>query len=190
MPTCLVHNCEAAWRFRLSDLAFTFVSWSNLLIPIIVIRPWLIVVVVPLDVHNINALAFHNDCGMNFIINIYSDSDQTALRFLSQNIINLNNIIIMTNDFNIRDSDWDPNFRHYSIHTKDLITIANSLGCKGTPNTPLRSLFQSSRVTLKPIQYYYIILGLTPIIPRALCCHLAHFSCSDPGYWCRDAKTL
>ena len=34
MPTCLVHNCEAAWRFRLSDLAFTFVSWSNLLIPI------------------------------------------------------------------------------------------------------------------------------------------------------------
>ena len=34
MPTCLVHNCEAAWRFCLSDLAFIFVSWSNLLIPI------------------------------------------------------------------------------------------------------------------------------------------------------------
>ena len=34
MPTCLVHNCEAAWRFCLSDLAFIFVSRSNLLIPI------------------------------------------------------------------------------------------------------------------------------------------------------------
>ena len=62
--------------------------------------------------------------------------------------------------------------------------------CKGTPNTPLRSPFQSSGATQKPIQYYYVILGLTPIIPRALCCHPAHFPCSDPGYQCRDAKTL
>jgi len=53
---------------------------------------------------------------------------------------------------------------------------------KGTPNTPLRSSFQSSGATLKPIQYYYVILGLTPIIPRALCCHPAYFPCSDPGY--------
>jgi len=29
-----VHNCEAVWRFYLSDLAFTFVLRSNLLIPI------------------------------------------------------------------------------------------------------------------------------------------------------------
>jgi len=31
-------------------------------------------------------------------------------------------------NFNIRDSDWDPNFCHYSIHTKDLFTITDSLG--------------------------------------------------------------
>ena len=62
--------------------------------------------------------------------------------------------------------------------------------CKGTPNTPLRSPFQSSGATRKPIQYYYVILGLTPIIPRALRCHPAPFPCSDPGYQCRDAKTL
>ena len=35
VPTCLVHNYEVVWRFHLSDLAFIFVSWSNLLIPII-----------------------------------------------------------------------------------------------------------------------------------------------------------
>jgi len=63
-------------------------------------------------------------------------------------------------------------------------------GCKGTPNMPLQSPFQSSRATQKPIQYYYVILGLTPIIPRALHYHLAHFPCSDPGYQYRDAKTL
>jgi len=34
VPTCLVHNCKAVWIFRLSDLAFTFVSWLNLLISI------------------------------------------------------------------------------------------------------------------------------------------------------------
>jgi len=53
-----------------------------------------------------------------------------------------------------------------------------------------QSPFQSSGVTLQPIQYYYIILGLTPIILRALHCHPTHFPCSDPGYQCRDAKTL
>lgn len=34
----------------------------------------------------------------------------------------------MTRDFNITDSNWDPNFHYHSIHTKDFFTIANSLG--------------------------------------------------------------
>jgi len=61
-----------------------------------------------LDIVNhwdINVLVFHSDHNINFIINIYSDSNQTALYFLHQNIINLNNTIIMMGDFNIRDSD-------------------------------------------------------------------------------------
>ena len=89
-----------------------------------------------LDIVNhwdINVLAFHNNHDMNFIINVYSDSDQTAWRFLSQNIINLDNTIIMTGDFNIRDSNWDPNYHHYFIHTEDLITIADSLGLELSP---------------------------------------------------------
>ena len=62
--------------------------------------------------------------------------------------------------------------------------------CKGTPNPRLRSLFQSSGAILQPIQYYYVILGLAPIIPRVLRCHPTHFPCSDPSYRCRDTKTL
>ena len=58
--------------------------------------------------HNINVLAFHNDWDTNYMINIYSDSNQTALQVLWQNMVNIDNTIILTGDFNIRDSDWDP----------------------------------------------------------------------------------
>jgi len=77
---------------------------------------------------NINVLFFHNEQDVNFMINVYSNSNQTALQFLSQNIVNLNNTIIMTDNFNIRDSNWNPNFHHYSIHTNNLFTLADSLG--------------------------------------------------------------
>jgi len=67
------------------------------------------------------------------MINIYSDNNQTALQVLWQNIANMDNTIILTEDFNIRVSDWDPNFIHHSSHTDDLITIADSLGLELSP---------------------------------------------------------
>jgi len=42
-------------------------------------------------------------------------------------------MIIMTGDFNIRDSDWDLNFRHHSTYTKDLLTITDGLGLELSP---------------------------------------------------------
>ena len=54
---------------------------------------------------NINVLAFHNDQGINYMINIYSDSNQFALQVLQQNMANMDNTIILIGDFNIRDSD-------------------------------------------------------------------------------------
>jgi len=39
----------------------------------------------------------------------------------------------MTDDFNIRDSDWDPNFQHHSTLTEDLLTITDSLGLELSP---------------------------------------------------------
>jgi len=43
----------------------------------------------------------------------------------------------MTGDFNIRDSDWDPNIQYYSIHIEDLMSIADSLNLKlTTPANP------------------------------------------------------
>jgi len=50
-------------------------------------------------------MAFHNDWDINYIINIYSDSNQTALQALQENMTNIDKTIILTGDFNIRDSD-------------------------------------------------------------------------------------
>ena len=82
---------------------------------------------------NINILAFHNDQDTYYIINIYSDNNQTTLQVLQQSMTNINNTIILTENFNIRDSDWDPSFRHHSSYTNDLITIADSLDLKLSP---------------------------------------------------------
>jgi len=76
---------------------------------------------------NINVIDFHNGQDINFIINMYSDSYQTALHVLRNNTRNLGITIVMTGDFNIRDSDWDPNIQYYSIHTEEFMSIADSL---------------------------------------------------------------
>ena len=38
-----------------------------------------------------------------FIMNIYSDSSYSALKYLKDTKVNINNLLIMTGDFNIRD---------------------------------------------------------------------------------------
>ena len=49
-------------------------------------------------------------------INIYSDQ-QYVLKYLKNTKINLNNILIITEDFNIRNNDWDPSYPHHSTYT-------------------------------------------------------------------------
>ena len=41
---------------------------------------------------------------MYFLINVYSDSSQLALKYLKDTKVNINNILIITGDFNIRDN--------------------------------------------------------------------------------------
>ena len=58
-------------------------------------------------------------------MNIYSDSFHTALKYLKDIKININNILVITGDFNIRDSLWDSSFPHHSSISDDLIIIAD-----------------------------------------------------------------
>jgi len=49
-----------------------------------------------------------------------------ALKYLKNTEANINNILIMTEDFNIRNSLWDPLFPNHFVHSELLVEIADS----------------------------------------------------------------
>jgi len=59
-------------------------------------------------------------------MNVYSDSFHSALKYLKEFEANIQNLLIMTGDFNIRNSIWDPFFPHHSFISNDLIIITDS----------------------------------------------------------------
>jgi len=75
---------------------------------------------------DINLISFFNDNTYFFILNVYSDSSHTALKYLKDTEVNIDNVLIMTGDFNIRDHLWDPTFPHHSTISDDLFIIADS----------------------------------------------------------------
>jgi len=50
-----------------------------------------------------------------------------ALKYLKDTEASINNVLVMTGDFNIRNSSWDSSFPHHSIHSNLLINIADSM---------------------------------------------------------------
>ena len=52
---------------------------------------------------DINLISFFNDNMCFFILNVYSNSSHTALKYLKNTEVNIGNVLIMTDDFNIRD---------------------------------------------------------------------------------------
>ena len=64
---------------------------------------------------------------MHFLLNVYFDSQQSTLKYLKDIKVNLNNVTIMTGDFNICDSNWDPFYPYHSIHADTLCEISDSL---------------------------------------------------------------
>jgi len=87
------------------------------------------------------------------MINIYSDSSQIALKYLKDTEANINNILIMTGNFNIRDSSWDLLFPNYLTHSDTLTDIANSL-----------NLGISSAIVQVPTRYVDNINDLNSVI--------------------------
>ena len=56
---------------------------------------------------DINLISFFNHGIMYFILNVYLGDQQTTLKYLKYTEVNLNNILIMIEDFNIRDRNWN-----------------------------------------------------------------------------------
>ena len=48
------------------------------------------------------------------------------MKYLKNTKVNINNILIITGDFNIRNSIWDPDFPHHLLYKDILFEVANS----------------------------------------------------------------
>jgi len=59
-------------------------------------------------------------------MNVYSDSSHSAIKYLKDTEFNIRNLLIMTGDFNIRDSLWDPSYSFHSSISDDLFVISDS----------------------------------------------------------------
>jgi len=70
-------------------------------------------------------------------MNVYSDSSHSALKYLMDSEANIQNLLIMTGDFNIWDSIWDLSFPHHTSISDDFIIIADSFNLElSVPTNP------------------------------------------------------
>ena len=62
---------------------------------------------------DINIIFFFNWSIMCFIINVYLDDQQSALKYIKNTEVNLNNVLIIIEDLSIRDNNWDLSYSHH-----------------------------------------------------------------------------
>ena len=78
-------------------------------------------------------------------MNIYSDVSHSALKYLKDTKVNINNLLIMTGDFNIRDRLWDPSFSHHASISDDLFIIADSFNLDlSIPTNPVSTRYSDT----------------------------------------------
>jgi len=75
---------------------------------------------------DVSLISFSNNNTCFYILNVYSDLSHTALKYLKDTEANINNVVLMTGDFNIRDSLWDSSFPFHSSISDDLIIVTDS----------------------------------------------------------------
>ena len=82
-------------------------------------------------------ILFLNDHVCYYIMNVYSDSSHMALKYLNDTEVNIDNILVMTGDFKIRNSLWDISFPHHSSISDNLLIITDSFNLALlTPTNP------------------------------------------------------
>ena len=82
-------------------------------------------------------MLFINDHAYYFIMNIYLDLSHLALKYLKDTEVNIDNVLVMTGDFNIRDSLWDFSFSYHSSISDNFLIIADSFNLAlSSPTNP------------------------------------------------------
>ena len=79
-----------------------------------------------IDFRDILLVLFFNNNNIFWLMNVYSDFSYSALKYLKNTEVNIRNLLIMTGNFNIQDSLWDPSFSHHSSISDNLLIIADS----------------------------------------------------------------
>ena len=81
------------------------------------------------DIYNhrdICCISFLNNREIFFLYNIYSNSNQSALKYLKNTEANIHNVLIMTRKFNIKNRDWDSFYLFHLVYSDLLFDIADS----------------------------------------------------------------
>ena len=90
-------------------------------------------------------ISFFNNNVCYYIMNVYSDSSHSALKYLKDTEVNINNVLIMIGDFNIRDSLWNSFFPFHSSISDNLIIIADSFNLAlSTPTNPCSTRYSNT----------------------------------------------
>ena len=90
-------------------------------------------------------ISFFNNNICYYIMNVYSDSSHSALKYLKDTEVNINNVLIMIGDFNIRDSLWNSFFPFHSSISDNLIIIADSFNLAlSTPTNPCSTRYSNT----------------------------------------------
>jgi len=106
---------------------------------------------------DICCFSFFNNSSIFFMINIYSDNNHSALKYLKDTEANIHNVLIIAGNFNISDSDWDSSYPFYSSYSNILVEIVDSF-----------NLILSSAIQQVPTWYFDVKIvdgGLYFIFP-------------------------
>ena len=79
-----------------------------------------------IDHRDIILVSFFINSELFWVMNVYSDSSHSVIKYLKDTEISIHNLLVMTRHFNICDSLWNPSFNHHSSISDDLIVIADS----------------------------------------------------------------
>ena len=79
------------------------------------------------------------------MINVYSDDNHLVLKYLKDTEANLQNILIIAGDLNIRDSNWDPCYPFHSIYSDFLLEITDLYGlCLSSHNQQVPTRYSNN----------------------------------------------
>ena len=79
-----------------------------------------------INYRDILLISFFNNGDIFWIMNVYSDSSHSVIKYFKNTKVDIRNLLVITGHFNIHDSVWDHSFHHYSSIINDLIIIADS----------------------------------------------------------------